>query len=87
MSDKYKIEKGVPIRRQNSSALIHRMPLAEMEVGDSILIPNESGILLSTLHANVLTAAKYWVIKNNLPQEFTASTKSDKDCVRLWRTK
>lgn len=76
--EKFTIEKGLPFPADDfQTPLAHRFPLADMDIGDSFLIPAERWRSNNNLQCNVYPAAKRLGIK--------VKTKSVEGGVRVWR--
>ncbi len=76
----FKIERDIPI----PLTLIERMPLEEMEVGDSFFVATPSDKNQNQIRASVSSAAGNYVEKHNTGMRFTV--RGVEGGVRVWRT-
>ena len=75
MSDTIVIEKGVPMPQRNTT---HNYPFAEMEIGDSFVVPKSR-------KAGLAQAARTYSTKVDSKVKFTLRTSKTVDEVRMWR--
>lgn len=77
MSSEYKIEKNVPLSPRSWKGK-PKYPWAQMDPGDSFVVPGE-GRTLKVLQTTILTSAR-----RHKPKRF--STRIEGGNVRVWRT-
>ena len=75
MSDTIVIEKGIPMPSRNTT---HAYPFAQMEVGDSFVVPKAR-------KAGLAQAARTYTTKTDGTVKFTLRTSKVDDEVRMWR--
>ena len=76
MSEKFKIEDGVPIRHAYSGRAM-KYPFKELQVGQSFYVPLDGHKSVYTLQCSLLTCARQAGIK--------VTTATDDNGVRVWR--
>jgi len=76
--EKYKIEKNVPIPDSQK-----RYPLAEMEIGDSFLVPIVDNKYMAT--RNRLNPAFSKFKKSDSPRKYLTKRTDDGNDIRVWR--
>lgn len=76
MSEKYTIEKGIPVPKKR------KYPFDKMEVGDSFLIKHDGTTNFRTAIGGHITAH----VRRNPGTKFTSRNTDDGD-VRVWRLK
>ncbi len=83
MSDKPKIDKGIPIPTKAGGGVPSKYPFRAMEVGDSFLAEAPEGMSRRQLRIAVTSAAAYQ--QTTYGTKFSVRTVSDG--IRCWRVK